>query len=1110
MKTIKYILLFIFCIYSAQTQAQSTQSTFGKNRIQYKKFNWMFVSSTNFDVYFSDGGYDNAVLAAKYAELEYQKIIELLDYSPYNRIKVIIYNSHDDLLQSNIQNPEENPALGGQINFVKSKIEVPFEGNQLEFKCKIAEQITKFLITDMMYGGSIRNTYRNNLFLNLPEWYIDGLAAYAARGWNHEMDDYMRDIFSNYKVNKPSSKSFANQTLIGQSVWHYIVESQGKKGIADVLTLTRISRNYETGISLNTGSKYSIFEKGWRDYYRNNADATIDKYTLVDARKAAKRNSNFHDYYQVKNSPDGKFVAFSESSKGRYSVKVREIKTGRTYHFLSGGYKTVEQQINSKTPLLSWKSDRVLSVIETKNSKIQMTTREVTGGYKVKKIFGTFDQVIDFDYSDDGNTIVFSAEKEGKSDLFVFNVKQNTIRQISNDLYDETHPVFLKGSNAFVFASNRNTDTIAAPNVTLSSLKDNTNLFIYNPNISTTKFNQLTNTQYHESNPVCISATEIAYTQNETGVYNLTTMNITTGETKLLTNYQQDILHFDISYNKNFSFSMLNKCREKLFLDHTINFTQDIAKPNNTPRKEAHNFIDNIFNNPKTDSSVSDTSKAIEISISQPVNVDSLKTDHQNKTLKSEIKNEEITYESTEVPRNKTTTTPDLISPDKNSNNTNNPIDTSDEININQYTFESETKKIDNSDDSQNQFSVGINTKIRSEESIKISNFKPMRPMLNLDNIISSILFDPLRGFGLVGEASVSDMLENHRFKAFIYGKTDFKTSSINFEYEYLKKRVDFKIKYDKQRLYISDDNNLSNKTGNDKLEVTLTYPISPLSRISITPFGINSKSLNIYPGTSLYPDKQNYLIGGRAEFVFDNSINTGMNMMYGTRMRLTSDNYLGLNEKKSSFYRLEADIRNYKKIHKSIIIATRLSVGTFWGSGAPNYLLGGLDNWLFASNPNTGEGSPLHFDSNTDTRNFLFNRYVTNLRGFSYSQQYGKNHILFNAEIRIPIVKYFYNGLINSDFWRNLQIIGFYDIGSAWSGTNPFSSENSFNTTYKEDGTTFKAKVINFKNPFLASIGPGIHSHMFGYYAKCDLAWPIQDYIFKSPQLTVSLGYDF
>ena len=728
-----------------------------------------------------------------------------------------------------------------------------------------------------------------------------------------------------------------------------------------------------------------------------------------------------------------------------------------------------------------------------------MTTREISGGYKTKKIFGTFDQVIDFDYADDGNMIVFSAEKEGKSDLFLFNVKQNTIRQISNDLYDETHPVFLKGSTSFVFSSNRNVDTIYAPSLKLNTLQDNTNLFLYEPNVSTTKFKRLTNTKFHESAPLGFSMNEIAYLQDETGIYNLSILDINTGISKQVTNYQQDIHQFDLSYAKNLSFVMLHKCKELLFVNHAVNLSLEVPKPIKTPRREAFNFIENIFNSsvkpdstiivPTTDS-LNDVKKIIETIPNQDI------VKHN-----TQIINEEITFESNQEPQfQKTTNT----IPSDTTN-----LNSEEEINVNNYTFESEGHiSIGNSDDERNQLASGISSKFRTEESIKVSDFKPMRPMLNVDYTISTILFDPLRGFGLQAKVAVSDMLENHRFTADGLSSINLSMYKLYFEYEYLKRRLDYKFRYEKQIFEKSTEQSYPQKASLNKFELSFTYPFSPFARLSITPFGLSS---NLYLlGSPSTEDKYNIFIGGRAEFVFDNSEKKGMNMIVGTRMRFTSDNYLGTKEINNNFARIEADIRNYKKIHREIIFATRLSTGTFFGKNAPNYMIGGIDNWVFSPDPIINSSkSPLYYDEGVDNRKFLFNQFITSLRGFNYSQLYGQSHILFNAELRIPVVKYFYKGLINSEFLRNFQLIGFYDIGSAWTGTNPFSSENSFNTTYIESGS-IKAKVINYKNPFLSSFGAGIHTHLLGYYVKIDLAFPIQDYAYKSPRLMLSLGYDF
>ena len=47
--TLALILLSFF-----QVRAQQSRENFGKNRIQYRQFDWVYLSGENFDVYYYD------------------------------------------------------------------------------------------------------------------------------------------------------------------------------------------------------------------------------------------------------------------------------------------------------------------------------------------------------------------------------------------------------------------------------------------------------------------------------------------------------------------------------------------------------------------------------------------------------------------------------------------------------------------------------------------------------------------------------------------------------------------------------------------------------------------------------------------------------------------------------------------------------------------------------------------------------------------------------------------------------------------------------------------------------------------------------------------------
>jgi outer membrane translocation and assembly module TamA len=113
-----------------------------------------------------------------------------------------------------------------------------------------------------------------------------------------------------------------------------------------------------------------------------------------------------------------------------------------------------------------------------------------------------------------------------------------------------------------------------------------------------------------------------------------------------------------------------------------------------------------------------------------------------------------------------------------------------------------------------------------------------------------------------------------------------------------------------------------------------------------------------------------------------------------------------------------------------------------------------------------------------------------------------------------MPIIRYFHRGPISSNFFRNLQLIGFFDIGSAWSGASPFADENSLNTEIlkpsDDESNPFSAVIQNFKYPWLYSYGFGIRTTLLGYYIKMDVAYPYEDLKKGSAKFYVTLGYDF
>jgi outer membrane protein assembly factor BamA len=243
-------------------------------------------------------------------------------------------------------------------------------------------------------------------------------------------------------------------------------------------------------------------------------------------------------------------------------------------------------------------------------------------------------------------------------------------------------------------------------------------------------------------------------------------------------------------------------------------------------------------------------------------------------------------------------------------------------------------------------------------------------------------------------------------------------------------------------------------------------------------------------------------------ELVYDNSLTTGLNIIEGTRGKINFTHYEGMGNKQASFSHAAIDIRHYQPLYKEIVIAVRGFTGTFFGNAPKSYVLGGMDNWFGNKINENGTGNPLARIEGYNP-NLIFTEFATSLRGFDYATQYGRSVALANAELRIPLIRALSGGPITSNFFRNMQLTGFYDIGTSWTGKPPINSNTSTQTRIEKEGP-FTAEIKDFINPWLYSYGVGFRSMMLGYYMKFDLAWPVENYKVQDPRIFVTLGFDF
>ena len=104
-KTYRYLGFIIFLLAWHSSDAQfynGSQQDFGKNRVQYKSFDWLYYPSDYVDVYFYKGGKELAEFAVQSAGISQIEVEKLFDFTLQERVQIIVYNTQTDFRQSNL------------------------------------------------------------------------------------------------------------------------------------------------------------------------------------------------------------------------------------------------------------------------------------------------------------------------------------------------------------------------------------------------------------------------------------------------------------------------------------------------------------------------------------------------------------------------------------------------------------------------------------------------------------------------------------------------------------------------------------------------------------------------------------------------------------------------------------------------------------------------------------------------------------------------------------------------------------------------------------------------------------------------------------------------
>lgn len=1048
MKLIKFFIAFFLLIIAFSSLSLSQ---FGKNKVQYEKFEWKYIQSAHFEVYYNAGSKDLAEFSAKSLERALADIEELLKFQLTKRVTVVVYDSHNEFQQTNVIMSYMPEGVGGVTELYKNRVVVPFQGDWSKLDHVIRHELIHAVLNDMFYGGTLQTAISTGGGFQIPLWMNEGLAEFSSlNGMNTETDMYMRDLSVSERVPELLEMNGYLAYRGGQTFYWYVANKYGKEKVGDLINKLKVYRNTDRAFESAFNMDVEEFSEEWQRemkkiYWPDLELFESPKDFAIQITDHEKEESFYNSSPAI--SPDGESMAYISAAGGIFAIYIKKLeKNAEPRRIVNSNRQQDFEDLNLLTPGISWNPQGTKLAISAKSGgedAVFIVDVQTEDYEKLKWGLKSISSVV---WSPDGSRLAFTATKNNQSDLFIYDFDSKSLENITNDIFSDLNPVWGHDENSLFFISDRSSYD------SFSKTFNNFDIFehdvyqadLYKMNISEKSVERLTFDPEFRKTSLAVGPNDniLLYTSDRNGIYNVYKLEIDTRENVPLTNSINGITQLSLSNDAS-----------KLIFTTQINGGYDIYM-----LRYPFDIDLGIDDLPLT--------KFRKSQMERKVITENIKAKSKNRSQDEEAELTKYGEFELDVERQ------EVVEPNEEARTTENV----------------DGKRLINGKEEQ----ALVNEKGEFIEKDYKVNF-------STDLIAGNPGFSTYYGVQGVTQMLFSDELGDHQIFVQANIFRDLRNSQLFLSYNYLPNIIDYQFTAYNRNAYVRL---LDEGIGEDDLDpesenlyysfrnigggVFGSYAFSTFRRLD---FGLNLMYLVKDPVFHREPVDDVFLPIPMVKYTFDNTMWGFYGPRDGSRYYIEAKATPKYNDNAVGFLTFEGDYRHYIPISRFFGFALRGTSGMSFGPDPQDFYLGGTENWINTKFVNNDRRLPFK-----DPEDFAYMTFVMPLRGWSLAEKYGNKYFTANAEFRFPLLTAFLAGPI--PIFQYMMGSFFYDVGGAW--TNDFVGFRK-----KENGD------ITY-NDLLMSTGIGIRSYAFGLPLKLDIAWRNEIDAWSPPEYLISLGLDF
>ncbi len=437
---------------------------FGRNKVQYEKFDFRILRTPRHDLYFYPAESLVTRDAGRMTERWYARHSDSFRHT-YDRKSLIFYADQPDFQQTNVIGESLTEGTGGVTEGLRTRVVMPFTGIYADNDHVLGHEMVhvfQYSVAESGPGGLAR-------LGALPLWLIEGMAEYFSLGRDDALTAmWLRDAAERDKL--PTIKQLNTDPRFfpyryGQALWAYVGGRWGDRAVVDVYR-TSLRIGFEEGIRRVLGVSTDSLSKDWIAATPRASLPVLEGRTRPNAGgdavlQSGKKSGDMNLAPTV--SPDGKLVAFF-ARRGLFEIElfVADAQTGRVIKKLASPTSDSHfDAISFISSSGSWSPDnRKFAFIAQADGNHEIAILDVRSANIEKRVrvpgVGAISNIA---WSPNGRTIAFAGQKGGLGDLFLLDLEAGSVTQLTDDRYADIQPAWSPDGRTLAFATDRGPTT---------------------------------------------------------------------------------------------------------------------------------------------------------------------------------------------------------------------------------------------------------------------------------------------------------------------------------------------------------------------------------------------------------------------------------------------------------------------------------------------------------------------------------------------------------------------------------------------------------------------------------------------------------------------------